>query len=530
MSEEGSADRVAVVAASPGSYALEAVVSTVLRVLEEYSVSRVILVGMERARGFLEEASKTLSRVIPDLEVEYRLVCDWLTRRECSAEWELRKIVIGLCSEYGEESIVVAFSPGSRRLAAATAMSGLAFSVKDTVATSSCMAEVVHVDFLFGPWSGATYPYTPRALEPVIRVHPVLERLPQPRNRASGMPDLPGSGCRDPLGRSLPPLRCSVLELARRINAAPHAPRSIIDPPSGRVGSCGELRVTIESDLAPGYSATLEVSDACDLEDLREKIPGFLGALCGMLETVEEKVPDPGFGTRRWALRQLLYLSGLAPPIIREAHGPDSDNLRGLRLKNVGRPVVPDTNLVYSGLHNEAYQGLRVRLPYCVVYEILSRYAEALKNPNAPSSILESMAYLAFEELQSAGAEMIPSPSAPHCEAVTPGIDPLLLRGTVAATRDTGAFRLWKLHPSMGASGEVSVALLDSPGCHEARERASSLTHSEAYYGLLQLIVLLRMLSASKLRVQGKHRRILRVSVSVDDKRVQVPAPAPGKA
>jgi len=134
------------------------------------------------------------------------------------------------------------------------------------------------------------------------------------------------------------------------------------------------------------------------------------------------------------------------------------------------------------------------------------------------------MAYLALTDLTEEGAEIIPSPPARSCEAVIPTIDPLLLRGSIVATRDTGAYNFWSMHPLIGGSREVTAVLLDSPLCEDATRRSSELDPSRAYYGLLQLIVLLRLLSYSQVK-QRPSEKVVSIKVVVDGRGLSVPSP-----
>jgi hypothetical protein len=306
--------------------------------------------------------------------------------------------------------------------------------------------------------------------------------------------------------------------------------RNLIDPASGRLGSCGSFSLEISSEFL-SRPAIIQVDNFCDSEEFKRKVTSFAGEVCSYLEELESHISrfDEGFGRRKGSLRQLLYISGLLKPrILRVEGAKGGESFEGkdlLHLAGTSVPVIPDTNLVYSGIHNEAHSGLRIRLPYCVVYEIMARYAETSKNPKSPSAVLEMITYYALTDLMDGRAEIIPSPTAKSCEAIIPTIDPLLLRKTIIATRDVGAFNLWRLHPSTGGSQDVISVLLDSPLCSEASKRAEKLSLSEAYYAILQLAVILRIFASSQVRTASEVKRPLTVNLKVNDRDLHVQIP-----
>ncbi|ALL00367.1 hypothetical protein Pyrde_0317 [Pyrodictium delaneyi] len=97
---------------------------------------------------------------------------------------------------------------------------------------------------------------------------------------------------------------------------------------------------------------------------------------------------------------------------------------------------------------------------------------------------MDTLAYTAISELKTAGASLIPS----HhymCDIAIPLIDPLLLNGTILATRDAGAHQLWSQHP---ATSKIAKPVL------VATSSLASEEPGEPVYAVLQTLVALKTL------------------------------------
>ncbi|BES82849.1 hypothetical protein [Pyrodictium abyssi] len=95
-------------------------------------------------------------------------------------------------------------------------------------------------------------------MEPLTAIPPRHRPSSWPgRNAATLARDLVASGCESGLAGRLPPIRCRVAELARRINAVT-GPGPLIDEETLEAwprGGCGEPRIAVELDT-PGICAT----------------------------------------------------------------------------------------------------------------------------------------------------------------------------------------------------------------------------------------------------------------------------------
>ncbi len=274
-----------------------------------------------------------------------------------------------------------------------------------------CGASLVHVHFFFGAWSGLVYPYTPAALEPVHVLGPVepvgggrgvgaaAARAPPLRGECGGSALVPGR---------LPPLRCAVAELARRLNI--HA-------------SGGALRVWVGGSLV-GEARLAEPSSVARLaERLLEAFTGF---------RLGDALQREGNTVAAW--------TGLSELV---AAGVERALARGRRL------VVVDSNLLYYGAHLLRWEGLPLAVPECAVGEVERRLAEAVKHGKLQSGrdLAAALAYLGLLDLLGSGAPVVPTPPGP-CDTAVPKTDPFILQDSVLATADDGAYRYWRSHPA----------------------------------------------------------------------------------
>lgn len=387
---------------------------------------------------------------------------------------------------------VTIVSSAGRRLAASLAVASIG---------GECDIDVAHIHFYWGPWTGLPYPYVPRRLEPLIVMHPVMGPLPsrETRNAAGRMRDISSADCRLPGGERLGPLRCSVAELARRINEASGgwvrgAPRLEAE--------CGRILVSLDNgDPMPAR--------LCSVDDVAK----LLARLGERVRTWEEEYD-------RIVIRQLLPWSGAIPLYI--------DGLEGERRRlepGIGGPLIVDTNLVYHGIHNLVYEGLQVIVPECAMSEILKSHAEAIKRGNRdPRSLAASLAYLSLIEVKGR-SNIIPSGPAP-CDTGITRIDPMMLSDAMIATADSGAYRLWEAHPVSRLARPVQVVhdpddlrrirdyrLLQGP------ERLVAV--SRIYYSLLQLLVALALAASQRILLTSLEVTV--EDVNGDAKRVHVP-------
>ncbi|WP_153801423.1 hypothetical protein [Hyperthermus butylicus] len=430
----------------------------------------------------------------------------------------IRRLVAGLRGKCG--FLVVSPSPASRRLATAVGLAARGLPEPQGVA-------IVLLDFLWGPWSGLPYPYVPRAVEPLLVLPPTgREALSEPRKPAMARGDLVSRGCKDPGLGGLPPLRCRVAELARRLNAATVGAHVYIE--HERVWIRCNCRAAIKLSLNNTVHR-INLGDPCSHE-------AWCSAAARLAELVEHVLPQlyqsrhGGRHSLEGLAQQLALFTGLRRI---EPCNPSGEELGSAR-------TIVDTSLVYAGIHNYAYTGARILLPYCAIVEVTRRYAESAKRTVEPlEGLTDLLAYTALEELEYAGASVAPSP-ATDCDIAIPDIDPLILNGTVLATRDTGAASFWQRHPASRIAAGIALVHDAEQGCrspprgmeHYAARRTgencqgSRLGASWASYAVLQALVALKTLERIDAERMGRGRLSVEMVVDCGDGAVGVQVPA----
>ncbi len=392
---------------------------------------------------------------------------DILTRK-------LREVFEDACEEGG----VVLVSSAGRRLAASMAVTG--------VWLRDCSLDVVHLYFYFGPWSGLPYPYTPRRLEPLIILHP--SRGPyqrgEERNAAKRAPDLSGH-CESPYTGRLPPLRCAMAELARRINAASRGSYLL---PSMEKPECGKLVVRVNN-----YG--LAAGDLCREQEMAR----VASRLAQRIMALEEDLGYP--------IRSALAWTGLAHLRARLPSGEVVPLPRLFR----ERSVIVDSVMVYYGVHRYYWEGGHVLVPECAIREIHGRMAESVKRGRLGrgDQVADALAYLGLEDLLSSGAPVLPTPAG-ECDTAIPKVDPVLLDGKLVATADDGAYRYWSRHPARKLAEPIKVFFEPEESVRqEVDPLGDPQSISRLYYSLYQALLVLALLDSQgflelELTVQGE--------------------------
>ncbi|WP_156315745.1 hypothetical protein [Aeropyrum camini] len=266
---------------------------------------------------------------------------------------------------------------------------------------------------------------------------------------------------RDAWGGDLPPLRCSVAELARRLNSVQAF--SVAGPPLR--AECGVARIEVDG----LESIRLRL---CHPQDVANSAARVARLAAGLADRRGE------------ALVQLPAWMGAA-------------RLRGVD-GALGAGVIIDTNLIYFGIHNNALEGLKVYIPECAVLEVQKRVANAVKRggPSSSSAVADVLAYLALQDLLASGASIIPS-GPPPCDVGITRIDLTLLEGKTLATGDSGAYKFWRGHPISRISHDIVQASFE-PHSVELDLRvdpSEPATLARPYYSLYQGMIALALLA-----------------------------------
>jgi hypothetical protein len=481
---------------------LDSAVSSSAIVYEEYGADSFILLSSapkdlsERVRGYLEslageesvreervdglEGGRPVERVV-------EAVAGGLAKLGCR----------------GADDLIIVVSPASRLQAAAMGLSVSYDKAWERREVNVRNFTVVHVSFHFGPWTGLQYPYVPRGLQPLTEVHPgAMKAEPGTRTVPSRAPALRveaeqwGHSCTGDTGPgrlvhpiaasgSLPPLRCLIAETARRINEKVLSAFRHLETWDAIPAMKVAVEISLGGARSISHEATIPLGGFGDQSNL-ERLERGLRSLADILSRI---AGQPGL--RR--LSSLVAWTGVA------ALRASLSSAGSKPMAMVDGPVIVDTNLIYAGIHVYAWDPRlrgRILLPECAVNEVERAYAEALKELKGggrPSdkAISAGLAYLALEELRAAGAKMIPSPPGP-CDTSIPKIDAVILRDSIVATSDSGAYRFWMHHPSSRIVRDVAqVSWYRGSTVYEAlRERPREAVAYSVYAAIQSLIAL----------------------------------------
>ncbi|MEM0093474.1 MAG: hypothetical protein QW753_03800 [Thermofilum sp.] len=426
------------------SYTFASAASSVARLAESFAIAEAVALYSRFAKQDAEKVRSFAGRVLGlDLKLEEQ-------PRDLKGSLEAARQLLR-----GRRAVAV---PTSGSLLGAVSLS---------IAASVEGADVAHVLFPFGPWTGLFYPYVPRYLQPVQ----LLGSPPMPRR-----PELNADAARQYLEelKGLPRLRKRIAEICLELNLS--LPQSWVNDDSVPALSL-ELRDKVEEGVLRTELALRTPTASLTVCRLREFKAGK--------EVRVESFSLPSFPPPNPKhLREFLgkLLTALAkkscdPP--EEAH-----QFLGFSVLDLdpGARYVVDTNMVYRGLHNYARPGgPSILLPYCVHAEVLNKVAES----KGPCGALKAEILLMAYEVLEAYAGRIPS--APSwCDVSIPSVDPELVKGATLLTADKRAFELWS-RLALAKYAEVRyVSQEDFRGAEE----------SEAHYAAIQLAALARELAS----------------------------------
>ncbi|MGB9787129.1 MAG: hypothetical protein ACPLRJ_07735 [Infirmifilum uzonense] len=417
-------DRALIVLGS-AAYVFEAGVSSVLRVLESFSVEGVDLY----ASGFAVKEAERVRDVVARLTgVEVRV---------SEAPQDYRKAYQLFRDGLSGSSIAVP-TAGS-----AASIIGL------TMAAAEKGALVAHVYFPFGPWTGMFYPFVPRYIQPV--------QVSKPPGSLGGV-KVDWEKARALMGELGWPRLWEMLGgLALRLNeldAELYVSSDLPDYPM--------LTLRVRSGVFGGRAST-QLSLILGVKELMKT------ELWG--KDADQRLPKPAeekccsIATPQMTRKSLKKFLEIALSHLARAENFEEDisrvedcfwrllGFRVLKLEGM-EDVIIDTNLVYNGIHLTAqgYRG-RIMIPYCVMVELLNKRSQA-KTPL--SKLCEHTVFLAFEALLRS-AYLIPSDTW-FCDAVLPRLDPLTLEKATLVTADKASYELWN---NMYRNLKVKAMLID---------------------------------------------------------------------
>lgn len=250
------------------------------------------------------------------------------------------------------------------------------------------LSNVAYVAFLWGPWRGTHYPYTPKPIEPLIGIH---------CRHGPSCDELSGGGVRlstrvvEAALKVTPPseapvLRHATLQAQARLNTElPVASNPcVMTPERGGRGcpeGCGSL--SIEVRVGNARLAT-QASDYCSWNDVVDAVNDLSRQYVEVRESGVLSVRDDS------VLSTILDLAGVRQLRVAEVSGSLRSELRpfvghalmeALHALPKGWVGVLDTNALYKGLHVQALDyGVgnppKVALPACAVIELYEKVAQ----------------------------------------------------------------------------------------------------------------------------------------------------------
>ncbi|MEM1853203.1 MAG: hypothetical protein QXR56_05890 [Thermofilaceae archaeon] len=356
----------------------------------------------------------------------------------------------------------------SRGKALAVPTSGsLVGAVALTLASARTGADVGHVLFPFGPWTGFFYPYVPRYLQPMR----VLGDPPEPARRAFSR-----DGAVEYLEEEAPfPTR-----LLKRIASL-----------------CVDLNLSLPQTWVNDYSTpklALELVEAVEGGELSKTL--YLSTTAGLVPVCElARLPVKGEAPTARVRKSIsvhpppdrrLFEDFAAEALSAIAWGEPRCREVGWLYRLVGFEMLDlgqderyliDTNVIYSGVHNVVrLLGPRIHVPYCVHAEVLNRVAESRK---ACERLLAEALLMAYEVVE-AFASKVPSTQY-KCDISIPSIDPELIKDLTVLTADKRAYALWR---KLAISRYTNVKLMDDGMFRPASE-------GESHFALIQLAAIL---------------------------------------
>ncbi len=354
------------------SFPIEASLTAIVRGIEVAKPNRVFIVASYRRCEEVSYIVNVLKNSYND--IEFVLRCS-IPDVETSIE-DIPKVIDvmkNLVNEIDDDIYFVA-SSGSRLEIASISM------VLDRAKT-----EVLYISFIWGPWKGAFYPYTPKPLEIVHEIHPM--------DRGFKLGSLPnGEVLVKLLGISIPRLRRETLFEQYGLNK--HYSDSLcIATRDGIDCSCRGIEIGIMH--GSSKKVDIEIYNYCS----HEKVVEGVSKLCEDLLDLEGRIPEDVYSS----LLLLARISGVCILCVDEyEHDNQLKNVIFIdAIRKLSRVVAIDTNIMYFGLQNQIYEDLEIFrryliLPLCLYLEAYEHQAQGAKPYHKLRSAISS---LLIEEL-----------------------------------------------------------------------------------------------------------------------------------
>ena len=456
------------------SHPIEASLTALFRGLEVCNPDEVIIISTRRRGdevrkllGILKNIKFRIFTSIPDIETSFNEIPQVIDH------------IKNIFKSLTYDEICFVSSAGSRIEVSALSM------VLDRSKTT-----VLYVSFPWGPWTGSFYPYTPKPIQIVHEIH------------GSGVLPVVGfkiSSINHGLIKNLtlPSFRKDVLLtqfiLNTQLAETPcYATRDSIDC------MCPTLYIDI---VYKGMSRIhIRINNYCSWDNVIRSLDELAKGVVEFKSTVHDEIYK--------ILELMLKISGIYVPVIDEC----SFGCRDLKdvilidsLDKINRNIIADTNIIYSGLHNQIYERENkirryLELPLCLYLELYEHQAQ-FKSPY--TRIRSLIAQLLADEINFWKLPTNNYIAHKPCE-VGIALELARSRECIAITADRHAYeRLFRFMNLESILVKPQILSKVKFLTNEKSRRASY-----AYYALAQFIALARRLSNElnkyTLRIEAK--------------------------
>ncbi len=317
------------------SYPLEASLTSIFRCLEVCCCSRVYVLSSLRRGDEVRDLCSLLNELIDDVEfIPLPIVPDVENSPERISD--VINVLRGCDFLRGSKLCFVA-SAGSRLEVVSLA-----------VLINRSLTDVTYVSFLWGPWVGTYYPFTPKPIQLTHVIHPGIECFMECRELPKWLTKL--RKLLSKYGSELPVLRREVLNNQLIINSGLSSKCLSY---GGSINSCEGL--VIKFRLGSEEVINYELRDYCSWGDVvkaTEELSKLVSELCVNYGTNDPKCS---------LTTTLINASGIRLLIIDDYVG--SKELSGWvgyalidLMRGLSNSVIIDTNVVYAGIHNYLHE------------------------------------------------------------------------------------------------------------------------------------------------------------------------------
>jgi len=460
------------------SLPVEASKTAIIRGLETCCCEKVYVLSTSRHANQVKELCRLLNRLIRNVEFKaLPIIPDVEESPELINEAVIRLKKLGL----GREPTCFIASAGSRLEV-----------VSMTLILDRSLTDVIYVSFLWGPWGGTYYPFTPKPIQLAHILHPGIEVFNSCTTRLNvvGLEELLDLSVASRLRREV--LKSQLImnyELNTKCLAYEHSISC----------KCPKLRVSIS--YGGRELIGIEISDYCSWNEVIR--------LCNDLNREVTSLCDSvGQDTLCSTLSTILNVSGIRLLTVKECMNVKYINGEGMALidflRGINDVTIIDTNLIYQGIHNYLYEYPTVSN---IVSVPLSTYVELydhqvhVSQANLYTEVRAELSKLLLDELNHF------RPRTEVRATVRPSeVSIALIPEGVAVTSDRRAYE--RLYKWLGRKSVLTEPRPLSNVRFKSNERSRRVSY--AYYSIAQLKALSKLLNS----VLRRHRLSIDVKLA----------------